>query len=61
MMKRGDYEEAEITLITEIAKELSQTDTIFYTGHCTSRAAYDIMRPIMGKQITYVYPGMKII
>ncbi|MBQ0001233.1 MAG: MBL fold metallo-hydrolase [Clostridiales bacterium] len=61
MMKRGDYEEDEKTLIADIAEELVQTDIQFYTGHCTSRAAYEIMKPVMGDQIVYVHAGQQII
>ena len=60
MMKNGDYDADERQLIVDIANELKTMNTRFYTGHCTSRAAYDIMKPILGDRIEYVCAGTEI-
>lgn len=59
MMKPGEpYTEEDISIIENTAKELAKTDTVFYTGHCTSRPAFEIMQKIMGEQIKEINTGM---
>lgn len=45
------YSEEDIEEIGEVAKELNQMDTVFYTGHCTGDTAYGIMKGIMGDKL----------
>lgn len=60
MMKKDDYTDEEIETIKNIASELSESDTKFYTGHCTSMKAFDLMKPILKDKIEYINAGSKI-
>lgn len=60
MMKKGDYTEEELLTIEETARELQKKNTIFYTGHCTGQAAFDIMQKIMGEQLILLHSGIVI-
>lgn len=58
MMKRdGIYTDEDVRLIRETAQILQQSDTLFFTGHCTEIRPYEIMREIMGDQLQYVHCG----
>ena len=58
LMKHGDpYTNEEIDLIKETAKILSGYNTVFYTGHCTSKPAFDIMKEIMGEKLYALSSG----
>lgn len=61
MMKNGEYSPEETDIIKSTAKELSTMNTIFYTGHCTSEKAYDIMKEIMGEQLHALHTGLRIL
>ena len=60
MRKKSDYTEEDLTVIKEIAKELKQTETKYYTGHCTGELPYQIMKECMGEQLLYVHSGDEI-
>ncbi len=60
MRKKSDYTEEDLTVIKEIAKELKQTETKYYTGHCTGELPYQIMKECMGEQLFYVHSGDEI-
>ena len=57
LMKKTPYREEEIREIEEIAKELDQYPTRFFTCHCTGADAFDIMKTIMGERLSYVHSG----
>lgn len=57
MKKNGDYTEEEKQLIYATATELTKLPTIFYTGHCTSEPAYDLLYKIMGEQLHQIHTG----
>jgi len=59
-MKRAPYTDAEIDDITATARELAAMDTVFYTGHCTSQPAFDLMKPIMGEKLRALHSGTEI-
>ncbi len=61
MMKKTDYTEKEILNIQETARELTKLPSEFYTGHCTGKAAFDIMKDIMGDQLHPICSGSIII
>lgn len=61
MKKNADYTDTEIRTIRAIAEELKQTDTVYYTGHCTGEPAFAIMREIMGDQVKRTQSGDEII
>lgn len=60
-MKKKEYSAEDDALITETAVQLKTMPTQFYTGHCTGEYAFDIMKKIMGEQLTYVYSGDMVI
>lgn len=57
MMKKDDYTPEEADYIRQTARELLQTKALFYTGHCTGRKAFDIMKEIMGDQLLAFHSG----
>ena len=59
-MKRGAYTPEEVADIRDTARELSQMDTIFYSGHCTSQPALELMRDIMGEQLRELHSGLEL-
>lgn len=60
MMKKGAYTEEEVRTIKETARELKKKNTVFYTGHCTGQAAFDIMKEIMGEKLVLLHSGITI-
>lgn len=60
MKKTGDYTDEEIAIITQTAKELSQTDIKFYTGHCTGQIAYVIMKPTLKAKLQLLSTGAEL-
>jgi len=61
MMKTGEYTEEEIETIRQTARELKNYKTRYYTGHCTGKPAFEIMKEILENQIEYIRSGEKII
>ncbi len=57
MMKKTAYTDEEIRNIQETARELAKLPSEFYTGHCTGKAAFDIMKSIMGEQLHPICSG----
>lgn len=61
LMKRdGAYTEDEQSAILQTAKALSRLPTVFYTGHCTGEAAFDLMKNVMGAQLIALHSGCEI-
>ena len=62
MMKRDSaYSADEEAEILQTAAELSRLPTVFYTGHCTGTAAFDLMRKVMGAQLVALHSGSVIV
>ncbi len=61
LMKEGEYTQDEILNIRNIARELAEMDTVFYTGHCTGEEACGIMEEIMGEKLRVLHSGMTIL
>lgn len=61
MMKKGEYTGEEKENIIGTAKELKQTGALFYSGHCTGQAAFDLMKEIMGEQLRAIHSGETIV
>lgn len=61
MMKREPYTEAETVTIRETAEELSKLPIRYYTGHCTSLPAYEIMKPVLGERLVYFGVGDELL
>lgn len=50
-MIQSEYADDDRKEIADVAKELFQMDTIFYTGHCTGDVAYGILSEHMGEKL----------
>ncbi len=62
MMKReGEHTEEEKAVIIQTAQELSQLDTVFYSGHCTGIPAFELMKEIMGDKLIALHSGETVI
>ena len=62
MMKReGEHTEEEKAVIIQTAQELSQLDTVFYSGHCTGIPAFELMKQIMGGKLIALHSGEQVI
>lgn len=58
--KDGLYSRDDLAMITDTARELKKTGTVFYTGHCTGTVPFEAMKKIMGDQLSYVHCGDSI-
>ncbi len=61
LMKKTDYTEEERREIVEIAEQLNEYPTRYFTCHCTGTKAYEIMKSVMGDKLTYVHSGEEIL
>ena len=62
MMKRdGNYTNEEKAVIIQTARELSQMNTVFYSGHCTGTPAFEMMKEIMGDKLIALHSGEQIL
>ena len=61
LMKKGEYSPEEEENIRQTTGELASFDTVFYTGHCTGQAAFDLMKPLMGEKLMQLHSGMRIL
>ena len=62
MMKReGEHTEEEKAIIIQTSQELSQLDTVFYSGHCTGIPAFELMKVIMGDKLNALHSGEEIL
>ena len=61
MKKKSDYSQEDLALAKNTALELKRMDTRFFTGHCTGEIPYQVMREVMGEQLTYVHSGDEIL
>lgn len=57
MNRKNGYRDGDLETIRAIARELTKSNTKFYTGHCTGEFPFKIMREIMGSQLKYVHSG----
>ncbi len=61
LMLKREYRENELKEVQDIAKELSEYRTKFYTCHCTGVPAFEEMKKIMGDQLEYVHSGEEVL
>lgn len=61
MMKKTEYTKEETDYIRRTAQELLKTGAVFYSGHCTGRRAFALMKEIMGDHLHKLYSGCQII
>lgn len=59
-MKNGAYTAEELHDIEETARELAGMQTVFYTGHCTSEPAYELLKPILVDKLHKLHTGLEI-
>ena len=48
-------------ILTEIAAGLAETETTFYTGHCTGEVAFEFLASKLGEQIKRISTGMELL
>ena len=60
MMQADGYTKEDMDRIRDTARELSETRSVFYTGHCTGEEPCAVMKEIMGDQLNILYSGMII-
>lgn len=60
MVRKKPYTSKEEEAIRSTARELTELPTLFYTGHCTGEAAYDLMKEIMGEGLVKLHSGMRV-
>lgn len=61
MVQKGEYTKEDIKNIVDTAYALKEMNTVFYTGHCTGKTAYDMMKEIMGEKLQAIHSGETII
>lgn len=57
MMKNSEFSNRDTENIRRTAKELAALPAVFYTGHCTGDAAFEIMKDIMGEKLFRIRAG----
>lgn len=55
------YDEKDLANIEKLAQALLQRQITFYTGHCTGKVAYEMMKHIMKERLIYIHSGDRII
>ncbi len=61
MMQPSEYTQADIATIEHTAYCLRESQAVFYTGHCTGKRAYALMKAIMGEQLKQIHSGMMVL
>jgi 7,8-dihydropterin-6-yl-methyl-4-(beta-D-ribofuranosyl)aminobenzene 5'-phosphate synthase len=61
MKRRGGYTVEDVREAIDTASELKRMHTCFYTGHCTGRGPYAVMREIMGSRLHYMHCGDEVL
>lgn len=60
-MKKGtDYTPEEWQVIEDTARALLKRRSLFYTGHCTGRPAFERMKQIMGDRLLALHSGAEL-
>ncbi len=57
LTQKSPYTDDEIEAIKELARELKETKTVYYSGHCTGKKAFDIMKEVMGEKLKEIHSG----
>lgn len=59
-MVQKEYSDEDIKNIQNTAEELKQYPSLFFTGHCTGREAFNVMKSIMGEQLGEIHSGIEL-
>ncbi len=57
LTQKTPYTDEETAAIRKLAEELRETDTVYYSGHCTGKAAFDRMKEVMGEKLMEIHSG----
>ncbi len=57
---KKEYTEEDDAIVTEIAHELSEMNTEFYSGHCTGEHSLEIMKSVMREKLNVIHSGDNI-
>ena len=57
MMQADGYSEEDLECVRQTAEELLQTDTVYYTGHCTGAEPCAVMKEIMEERLQVLHSG----
>ena len=60
MIQSGEYTEEDTKRIYQTAEELAETDTLFFSGHCTGKPAFEMMKSMMGDQLVALHSGQAL-
>lgn len=58
LTRRGIAEEPAV--VEEIAYALLKTDAVYYTGHCTGDAVFELMKRVMGERLFRIRAGVGV-
>ena len=61
MIQSGEYTANDKKQILRTAKELAETDTLFFSGHCTGKPAFEMMKTVMGDQLLALSSGERLV
>ena len=57
MIQSDEYNEEDTNRIFQTARELSEMNTLFFSGHCTGKPAFDMMKSVMGEKLLALHSG----
>ncbi len=57
LSSRGALLHEDADIVDAIGKNLLNTNALYYTGHCTGKAAFERLKAIMGEKIRYISGG----
>ncbi|MCR4687732.1 MAG: MBL fold metallo-hydrolase [Lachnospiraceae bacterium] len=60
LMNKKGYSEEDMEEVKDIAYQLMEYPTKFYTCHCTGVEPYEVMKEIMGDKLEYVHSGDEV-
>lgn len=61
MMKKNDYTKEDTEMIKETACILSDTPTIYYSGHCTGEYPLKLLKNVLKEKIVEIHSGERIL
>ena len=60
MIQSGEYTEEDTKRIYQTAEELAEMETLFFSGHCTGKPAFEMMKSVMGDQLVALHSGQAL-